>query len=142
MKLSMGLITVFLALGCNDGTTDDAPNCVDVFCTEEYRTITISVKDNEGVAVALDYFKVIVVSNGNDITLEASNNEYDWLAKNGTYPLFSDKYVAQYPNKKLEINFKGFVDDKLVVDSDYTVGADCCHVMLVEGETNIVIANL
>ena len=138
----MGLITVFLALGCNDGTTDDAPNCVDVFCTEEYRTITISVKDNEGVAVALDYFKVIVVSNGNDITLEASNNEYDWLAKNGTYPLFSDKYVAQYPNKKLEINFKGFVDDKLVVDSDYTVGADCCHVMLVEGETNIVIANL
>jgi hypothetical protein len=141
MKLVVGLLAVLISLGCSDSTIDDTPNCTEVFCTEEYRTITISIKDKEGDAVALDYFRVIVLSNGNDITLDVSSNEYDWMVKNGTYPLFSDKYVAKYRNKKLEINFKGYVDDKLVFDSDYTVGADCCHVMLVEGETDMVIAN-
>ena len=141
MKLFVGLITLLLTLNCSDNGTDDTPNCSEAICTEEYRTITVSVKDKEGVAVALDYFKVVVLSNGEDITLDASSSEYDWMAKNGNYPLFSDKYVAKYSNKELEINFKGYVDDKLLVDSDYVVGADCCHVTLIEGETDIVLAN-
>ncbi|SHF55069.1 hypothetical protein SAMN03080594_10586 [Arenibacter palladensis] len=141
MKLFVGLILVLLTLNCSDDDSDDASNCSDVFCTEEFRTITVSVKDKDGVAVALDNFKVVVLSNEEDITLDASNSEYEWMAKNGSYPLFSDKYVTKYRNKEIEINFQGYVDDKLLVDSDYTVGADCCHVTLVEGETDIVIAN-
>jgi len=140
MKLLVGLITVLLTLNCSDNGTDDAPNCSDAICTEEYRTITVSVKDKEGVAVALDYFEVVDLSNGDDITLDVSSSEFAWMAKNGAYPLFSDKYVAKYSNKKLGINFKAYVDDKLLVDSDYVVGADCCHVTLIEGETDIVIA--
>ncbi|RAJ11294.1 hypothetical protein [Arenibacter echinorum] len=141
MKLFVGLLTVLLALNCSDNGTDDTPNCMDAICTEEYRTITISVKDKDGVAVALDSFKVDDLTNGENITLDASSSEYGWMTKNGTYPLFSDKYVAKYRNKKLEINFRGYVDDKLLVDSNYTVGADCCHVTLIEGETDIVITN-
>tara|TARA_R110002049_G_scaffold117658_1_gene271237 strand:+ start:666 stop:1094 length:429 start_codon:yes stop_codon:yes gene_type:complete len=141
MKLFVGLLTVLLALNCSDNGTDDKPNCLDTICTEEYRTITISVKDKDGVAMALDNFMVVDLSNGDDITLDASSSEYEWMTENGIYPLFSDKYVSKYRNKKLEINFQGYVGDKLLVDSDYTVGADCCHVTLIEGETNIVIAN-
>lgn len=130
-----------LTLNCSDSDTDDTSNCMDVFCTEEFRTITISVKDKDGAAVALDHYKVVVLSDGEDITLNASSSEYEWMTKNGSYPLFSDKYVTKYRNKEIEINFQGFIDDELLVDSDFTVGADCCHVTLVEGETDIVIAN-
>ncbi|MCK0190624.1 hypothetical protein [Arenibacter sp. F20364] len=139
MKLYVGLITVLLSLNCSNKEVDGTPNCVDVFCTEEFRTITVNVKDKDGVAVALDYFKVVVLSNGDEITLGASSSEYDWMAENGTYPLFSDKYVSRYRNKKLEINFRGYIDNKLMVDSDFTVGADCCHVVLIEGETDLVL---
>lgn len=132
---------VLLTLNCSDSDTDDTSNCTDVFCTEEFRTITISVKDKDGAAVALDHYNVVVLSDGEDITLNASSSEYEWMTKNGSYPLFSDKYVTKYRNKEIEINFQGFIDDELLVDSDYTVGADCCHVTLVEGETDIVIAN-
>ncbi|MDX1767687.1 MAG: hypothetical protein R3294_06515 [Arenibacter troitsensis] len=141
MKLFAGIILVLLTLNCSDSDTDDTSNCTDVFCTEEFRTITISVKDKDGAAVALDHYKVVVLSDGEDITLNASSSEYEWMSKNGSYPLFSDKYVTKYRNKEIEINFQGFIDDELLVDSDYTVGADCCHVTLVEGETDIVIAN-
>jgi len=142
MKLFVGLLLVLLTLNCSDNGTEDAPNCLDVICTREYRTITINIKDKDGVAVALDYFKVIVLSNGVDITLEPSSSEYDYMANNGTYPLFSDKYVAKYSNRELEINFKGYVDDELLVDSDYVVGADCCHVLLIEGEKEVRVNDL
>ena len=140
MKLFVALITVLLALNCSDDGTDDTPGCMDAICTEEFRTITVSIKDKNGTAVALDYFKV-VLSNGDDVTLDTSGSDYDRMVKNGTYPLFSDTYVTKYRNSELEINFQGFVDDRLLVDSDYVVGVDCCHVKHNEGETDIVIAD-
>ncbi len=141
MKSFIVITFVLLALNCSDNDTDDASNCSDVFCTQEFRTITVSVKDRDGVAVALDKFKVLVLAGGEDITLNTANGEYDGMIKNGTYPLFSDKYSMEYRNKELEVNFKGYIGNSLVVDSHYTVGADCCHVTLIEGETAIVIDN-
>lgn len=142
MKLYAGLLAVLVLpmLNCSDKGEEQTPNCLNAVCTEEFRTITVSVKDMNGTAVALDSFKV-VLSNGDDVTLDTSGSDYDWMIKNGTYPLFSDKYVAKYRNKELEINFQGYVDDRLLVDSDYVVGVDCCHVTLLEGETDIVIAD-
>lgn len=141
MKLYTGLWAVFVLsmLNCSDKGTDDPSNCLGAVCTEEFRTITVSVKDKGGVAVALDYIEV-VLSNGDDVTLDTSGSDYDRMAKNGTYPLFSDQYVAKYSNRELELNFQGYVDDRLLVESDYVVGVDCCHVTLIEGEKDIVIA--
>ena len=59
MKLFVGLLTVLLALNCSDNGTDDKPNCLDTICTEEYRTITISVKDKDGVAMESTLCSVI-----------------------------------------------------------------------------------
>lgn len=140
MKLFVALMTVLLALNCSDNGTDDGPGCSDAICTEEFRTITVSVKDGNGAAVTLDYFKV-VLSNGDDVTLGIPDSDYDRMIKNGAYPLFSDTYVTKYRNSELEINFQGFAGDRLLVDSDYVVGVDCCHVMLIEGETDIVITD-
>ncbi|MCM4152845.1 hypothetical protein DHD05_14710 [Arenibacter sp. N53] len=142
MKGFVGLITLLIILNCNNKSEDDTLDCINVACTEEYRTITISVKDQEGNVVVLNEFKVVVLPKGADITPDTSSGDYEWMIINGVYPLFSDKYSMEYRDKKIEINFKGYVEDRLVVDSDYTVGADCCHVLLFEGETDVVINNL
>ena len=141
MKSLVGLISLLLILNCNKNSEDDALDCLNIACTEEYRTITISVKDQEGKAVALDDFQVVILPRGADITPDTGSSDYEWMMINGVYPLFSDKYSMEYRDKKLEINFKGYVENRLVVDSDYTVGADCCHVLLFEGETDVVITN-
>ncbi|MCK0146062.1 hypothetical protein MWU78_10435 [Arenibacter sp. F26102] len=142
MKGFVGLITLLIILNCNNKSEDDALDCLNVACTEEYRTITISVKDQKGKVVVLDEFEVVVLPKGADITPDTASGDYEWMTINGVYPLISDKYSMEYRDKKIEINFKGYVEDRLVVDSDYTVGADCCHVLLFEGETDVVINNL
>ncbi len=142
MKYLFGLITLLLVLSCNNKSDEDALDCLNVACTEEYRTITISVKDKEGKPVVLDEIKVVILPNGEDITPDITSSEYEWMGENGVYPLFSDKYVMKYRNKKVDLNLKGYVDGDVVVDSDYTVGADCCHILLIEGETDLVLNNL
>ena len=141
MKVFVGLITLLIILNCNNKSEDDALDCLNVACTEEYRTITINVKDQEGKAVALDEFKVVTLPKGDDITPEIASGDYEWMMINGVYPLFSDKHSMEYRDKKLEINFKGYVKGRLLVDSNFTVGADCCHVLLFQGETDVVVNN-
>lgn len=142
MKYLIGLLIVLLVSNCNDSDVEDEPDCADIACTQEYRTITVNVKDREGNAVALDRFSVVILPNETDITADWSDNEIELMAKNGVYPLFSDKYSNTYRNKQIEINFKGYLDDKQVLDANYTVGADCCHVFLVDGETNLIVGDL
>ena len=139
MKYLVGSLTLLLILNCNNKSEEDSLDCLNMACTEEYRTISISVKDKEGKVVALDEFKVVILSNSQDITPDITSSGYDWMVKNGIYPLFSDKYSREYINKELEINFRGYIESRLVVDLDYTVGADCCHVLLIEGETEVVV---
>ncbi|RTE55066.1 hypothetical protein EHW67_00410 [Arenibacter aquaticus] len=142
MKYLIGLLIVLLVSNCNDSDVEDQPDCADIACTQEYRTITVNVKDREGNAVALDMFSVVILPNETDITADWSDNEIELMAKNGVYPLFSDKYSNTYRNRQIEINFKGYLDDKQVLDANYTVGADCCHVFLVDGETNLIVGDL
>ena len=142
MKYLFGLLIVLLVSNCNESEVEDQPDCTNIICTEEYRTITVNVRGKDGNAVALDRFTVMVLPNETDITPDWSDNEIDLMSKNGIYPLFSDKYSNTYRNKQIEINFKGYIGDKQVLDADYTVGADYCHVFLVDGETNLIVGDL
>jgi len=142
MKYLFGLLIVLLVSNCNESEVEDQPDCTNIICTEEYRTITVNVRGKDGNAVALDRFTVMVLPNETDITPDWSDNEIDLMSKNGIYPLFSDKYSNTYRNKQIEINFKGYIEDKQVLDANYTVGADCCHVFLVDGETNLIVGDL
>jgi len=142
MKIILCFISVILLflflLNCN---TDDDNNskCSDIACTEQFVTITVSLKDDVNNPVALDRIKVTISANGNDITREIPDIEWQSFRQNGIYPLFGDEYAKDYQNMELEINFKGFISNLEVVSSDFIVGADCCHVILVSGDTNLII---
>lgn len=130
------LLTLFLlGISCNNDKTD----CDGVVCTEEFRTIIVSIKDPMGNPVALDKFEVFDLDSGEDITREINANEFELMQQLGTYPIFGDEYSATYKNSSVIINFKGFVANEEIVNVNFKVGADCCHVYLIEGITEIQI---
>ncbi len=132
------MLFLFL-LGCNNSDDNNNPECNNIACTLEFRTITVHIIDDLANPVALDGIKVTISENGNDITREISDLEWQLFRQNGTYPLFGDEYTKDYQNMELEINFKGFINDLQVVSSNFIVGANCCHVILISGNTNLII---
>ena len=138
MKNIVYLIFFLFLFGCNNRDNNKS-NCENIACTLEFRTITVHIIDDLANPVALEGIKVTISENGNDITREISDLEWQMFRQNGTYPLFGDEYTKDYQNMKLEINFKGFINDLEVVNSDFIVGADCCHVLLISGDPNLII---
>ena len=84
-------------------------------------------------------YKVILTEDGTDITPE---NLYDDVIANrdeGIYVVFSDEYADEYQNKNTVIRFTGFVNSEEVASSEFTVGADCCHVKMISDSNVITI---
>jgi len=124
MKTSFYPILLLLFfIGCENNTAND---CTDQACTEEFRTITVTIKDSENNPVVLDSFKVTNLENGDDLTRELNNFEFEAMRKKGVYPLFGDEYTRDFDNRE-------------IINSDYKVGADCCHVILISGNPEISI---
>ena len=138
MKNTVYIILFLFLLSCNTDD-DDNSKCSDIACTEQFVTITVSLKDDVNNPVALDSIKITISANGTDITREIPDIEWQLFRQNGIYPLFGDEHAKNYQNMELEINFKGFINDLEVVNANFIVGADCCHVILVSGNTNLLI---
>ncbi len=130
------LLLLFLFAGCENNDSND---CANQACTEEFRTITVTIKDSENNPVALDSFKVTNLENGDDLSRELNNAEFGAMREIGVYPLFGDEYARDFRNREVEINFKGYINNQELINSDYKVGADCCHVMLISGDPEISI---
>lgn len=127
----------FFLLGCKSDDIKSA--CSDTFCTEEFVTIAISIKDQTDSPVSLDYFEIVNINNNQDLTRDVSASELDIMRQNGIYPLFGDEHVNLHKNQELDIQFRGFIDNQLIINQNYIVGIDCCHVALISGSTELVI---
>lgn len=126
-------------MACNGHKENEREECAMVACTEIYVTLTVSVKNDSGDNVALDSFEVVDTKTGENLTVNYNDSEYQYYKEQGLYPIFSDKYQKQYQNSETTISFKGYISNKVVVDQDFVVGADCCHVNLISGPTEIFL---
>lgn len=122
------LLTVLIP-GCERESKSD---CDSHFCTDEFRIINIQIKHKvDSSAVILTSFKVIRLSDNNDITPGKSIIPENY----GFYPLVDDNDQQMLKNSNTEIVFQGFIDNNLVIEKHFVVTADCCHVSLVSGDT-------
>jgi hypothetical protein len=133
------ILLVFLQFGCTNEDNSTVRDCEAVACTLNFVTLSVTVKDASGIKIPLDRFRVIVVDSGEDLTLDLDSNTYGNFSDSGFYPIFNDSYRSKYQNKSATIEFRGFIADKAVVTSQFKVGADCCHVLLLPGNTDIVL---
>ena len=126
-KLFLLFFLVVLISNCD---RDNKSDCKVVFCTEEFRFIVIQIEhSSDSSAVNLTDYKVIRISDNKDLTL--SNNV---ITTPGFYPLVNDGQLNILKNSITEIEFRGYIQNTLVIQKRFDVGADCCHVSLVSGE--------
>ncbi|MBS9766139.1 MAG: hypothetical protein KGV44_01205 [Flavobacteriaceae bacterium] len=108
-------------------------------CTKEYKHLIVKVKDEKGNPIALDKMKVTRLDTNEDITSHFVGNEWNVYQKWGSYPFYSDDFVEKDKDKSLTINFKGYIKENKVIDTDVVVSADDCHVLYIRGKTDFVL---
>ena len=113
------VVSILILISC---TKDE-----EVICTMEYRYISIDVKGG-----ILDDFYTIRKYTGDTI-----RNEKDNIIGNNSYIILSDNYQNKIKNKEEIFIFKGYITDSLVVNEQYVIKADECHINYVSGKKEI-----
>ena len=113
------VVSVLILISC---TKDE-----EVICTMEYRYISIDVKGG-----ILDDFYTIRKYTGDTIRYEKDN-----IIGNNSYIILSDNYQNKIKNKEEIFIFKGYITDSLVVNEQYVIKADECHINYVSGKKEI-----
>ena len=113
------VVSVLILISC---TKDE-----EVICTMEYRYISIDVKGG-----ILDDFYTIRKYTGDTIRYEKDN-----IIGNNSYIILSDNYQNKIKNREEIFIFKGYITDSLVVNEQYVIKADECHINYVSGKKEI-----
>ena len=113
------VVSILILISC---TKDE-----EVICTMEYRYISIDVKGG-----ILDDFYTIRKYTGDTIRYEKDN-----ILGNNSYIILSDNYQNKIKNKEEIFIFKGYITDSLVVNEQYIIKADECHINYVSGKKEI-----
>ncbi len=95
------LATILIFCSCTDKNYPNA-QCEDAVCTKDFRTILITIKDENLNPIAIDSFKVIDLSNGADITITLSTSGFQMAQQNGEYPLVNDMSFSENSQKQIQ----------------------------------------
>lgn len=132
LVLSIMMVPILL-LECDD---DNKLNCDFAICTMEFRSIVVSLKHvSNNTAFVLTDYKVKRLSDNKDITISDSNLNDN----NGFYQITNDTKLDLFKFKNTEVEFDGYLNDKLVIQKKFIITSDCCHISLVSGETEFFL---
>ncbi len=137
LKLLFILLIAINLCSCNNDDDSNATCDGMTECTDVFVTFTVSIKDQNQNPVALDAFEVINIENGNTVTEPISEATLARARELGIYPLVSDGSLEA--NEERQIQFRGFINDEEVINNDYTVTADCCHLSSVSGNLELTL---
>lgn len=116
-------------------------DCSTVNCTFDLQWIVVKVVDRSDAPVALDRMKITRLSDGRDLTRTYPDEEWNAFRRAGSYPItgdIDDKHIPLFEHTKLR--FQGFIGSREVLNADYVVTFDCCHIGLVSGEQTLTVA--
>ena len=136
MKITSIVALILFLTTCDDNTQQD---CRDIMCTQIFVNYNLSITDPSNNPYPLDSIQVSELLSGDNLTIDYSDLDLENMQKTGLYPLYSDIHVKKHQSINLDIVFKGFVGQTVVVNQVYNVGADCCHVRVNSGDLNIII---
>ncbi len=119
-KVCLFLCIIALVASCS--SNDD-----EVFCTMEFRIISLEV-------IGAELTSYFTIREATQDTLFLSED----LMFFNAYPVLSDGEFDLFETNEVEaFRFQGFVEDSLVIDEPYLIGADECHVFKEEGKSSI-----
>lgn len=128
------LLFSFSFISCEEENVN-SDECKDTnICTEEFRTISLEITNQDGNPIVLDDFYTFLDSRKKfEYTLN------DVQKDNGFYPVLTDTEMDEVEREGTTLIFVGEKDGINVVEHQMVIGHDCCHVILIEGDDKIVI---
>jgi len=107
-------------------------------CTEEFRMLTVTVKNQDNTPVTPVAYYVVRTSSS-DTLFTHHNNPYNEPVIEGIV-IFTDNEMNYTNNEGGELfKFTAYKDTLQVVNEDYRIKHDDCHFELVSGRTEIVL---
>ncbi|MFY0592522.1 hypothetical protein [Roseivirga sp.] len=97
-------------------------------CTEIFISLSYTPIDDNNQPIVLDNFYTQNLDNGNTYSIQDHN-----LDLQNSYIVIDDDQLAEINKTGTNIRFFGIVDDQIVLQQDFVVGHDCCHVIPVSG---------
>lgn len=131
MKNLLVILSIILATACT--TPKDTDHCGNMACTEEFRTVTITINNELGEAFELDSFKTIVKRSQEEFTND------DSFSDDGVYSILNDSQKDYTSFDGETFVFEGMKNGLIVVSEEFVINKDCCHISYVSGNTNIII---
>ena len=120
----MIMSATFFISGCEEDDPVD-----EVICTEEFRRIGVKVTGGE-----LDDFYTLRISNGD--TIRFSQDVYPMV---NWYPILDDSYQPVLEGTVEDFMFVGVKDGNPVIQQNYEIGADPCHIFRQSGPQSIAL---
>lgn len=134
------LSLIISPLACDSGDGENNEGCGNAVCTAIYISLNVNVVDSTNEPVALDSYTVTDTQNNRNLPPDLSADTFENMQANGRYVFFSDFWLEDYRNESTVLRFTGFLNGTEVVATELEVNADCCHVSLVSGEVDLVVA--
>jgi hypothetical protein len=131
--VAIPILSSLLFIKCDD---DNKTNCESAMCTMEFRSVVVLLRhESDSSAFILTDYNVIRLSDSKDITIKDDNLSDN----NGYYPITNDNKRDLFEFKNTEVEFKGYLNNDLVIQKQLIVTSDCCHISLVEGDTKFFL---
>jgi hypothetical protein len=102
----------------------------DVNCTEEFRMIGMIVTRD-----SLTDFYTVRVSVSDTIRFQGNIG----YPENNWYPVLDDNYQSKISGSQDTFRFIGETNDTIVVDENFVIKADACHISKVSGADSIIL---
>lgn len=109
----------------------NGPECEDIFCIALWHSIDVSIKDAEGNPYPVE--KVVTSFWGGTLF---SETKFDF---DGAWTVANDQHRACLSPEGSRLQFDIFAKGKLVATREFLAGGDCCKIIFLEGDRNIVI---
>jgi len=99
----------------------------EVFCTTDLQYILLKLKYPDSRPYQLDSSKVFWVNENRYLERYSTYRRDSHVS--GIYIIVNDLMLEDLQNKQEVMRFIGYKNNKVLVERDVLVGADCCHVM-------------
>jgi uncharacterized protein YrzB (UPF0473 family) len=132
---SLFFILAFSSCDKSELPTECSP---EVMCTTEFSRITLQVKDQNGNPVLLDKLVSVKSNTGEQILVDDLKNESS--IKQGDYIVWSDLQKDKTSRDGESIQVLGYKDGIELVNQNYKIGRDCCHIEKKDGSSELVVS--
>lgn len=127
----LGLLTQ--SMSCETDRTPPTECGGDIACTMMFAMVNVEVKDQGGNKVILDEHYTLREKDGQKLNVQAIGID------SNVHTVLDDNFITTLKNKTELFRFIGKKNGVEIVNEQYEISGDCCHINKVTGKETIIV---